>query len=150
MANTMPVLSEKSRSGTLRTTKPDVSIGHFDRYCNTELVDTWVCPIYWGQGFFIFLLKSVLHSPYAPHTGALWRCEETLEGGRWWKFFWIQRNIEQDQRGSVGVTKYIEFSFVSRNLTPFVTGRLGWEVVCVLALFSRHPVLDTVCGHLRV
>jgi len=47
----------------------------------------------------------------------------------------------------VGVTKYIEFTFVSRNLILFVTRRMDWEVFCVLAQFSRHPVLVTVCDH---
>lgn len=89
------------RSGTLCTAKPDVSIGRLDRNCNTELVDAWACPIRWGKCFFMFILKSVLHSPYVPRTGVVWRCEETLEEGRWWKFSWILRNTEQAQRGEV-------------------------------------------------
>lgn len=55
--------------------------------------------------------------------------------------------MASEKGGSVGVTKYIEFPFVSRNPVLFVPGRVGWEVLCALALFSGHSVLAAVCSH---
>lgn len=41
----------------------------------------------------------------------------------------------------MGVTEYIEFTFVSRNATLFAPGRVGWKVFCVLGLGSLFRLL---------